>query len=82
MTLQEAYRILRRYQDWRNGYDLRSLERAELSSMGEAIDMILQSQGLGKPIADCERCRNLDPYGACNANQIGECNSFETDDEP
>lgn len=82
MTLNEAYKILRRYQDWRIGYDLRALKNCDIELMGKAIDVILQSQNLVNPIADCARCRNLDPDSVCNADQIGECHSFEPEDEP
>lgn len=82
MKLEEAYKILRRYQDCQDGYDFRSHIKAGLESIGEAIDVILQSQGLGNPITDCFRCRNHDTEGirGCLANQVGECRRFEPED--
>lgn len=81
MNLNEAYRILRRYQDWRTDKDKRTQHDIDISprQLSVAIDAILESQNAGEPLVDCERCRNYD--GACNSNQIGECHSFEPDQE-
>ena len=54
MTLKEAYRVLRRFEDWRGGGDWRAIDEAfPKREHREAIKMILASQGLDRTIADC-----------------------------
>lgn len=83
MTLKEAYRLLRRYQDWRSGADERTFGRAGLTPSGvtETIEMILASQGLAPPLADCKNCKHGDfseiESSGCQAKQKGECKKFE-----
>lgn len=82
MTLNEAYRILRRFQDWRTDKDKRTQHDIDISprQLSVAIDAILESQNTGEPLVDCEKCCHY--YYACRAKQIGECHSFEPEDEP
>jgi len=81
MTLKEAYRVLRRFEDWRGGGDWRTIDEAfPKREHREAIKMILASQGLDKPIADCENCRHYagDSRPAiCKLRVVGECTKFK-----
>lgn len=69
MTLKEAYRIMRRFEDWRYGADKRDLydvfpedfKRGSAPAQRtwtQAFKMILASQGLDRPIADCSNCQH------------------------
>lgn len=79
MTLKEAYKILRRFEDWRLGKDFRIMESAlPTREHREAIALILASQGLDKPIADCENCRHqTSKMVGCDKLVRGECKQFE-----
>ena len=79
MTLTEAYRVLRRFEDWHVGKDLRTIEVAiPKKEYHEAIRLILASQGLDSPIADCRSCRHRGSIGiACGLLVQGECTKFE-----
>ena len=68
----EPYRILRRFQDWRLGLDVRTLTDAGLHIrlVSEAIDAILAEQGLAHPLTVCRDCRHY------NEN-TGRCESEE-----
>lgn len=79
MTLKEAYRVLRRFEDWRGGGDWRTIDGAfPKREHREAIKMILASQGLDKPIADCEACKHRTSKGVgCSLLVRGECTQFE-----
>ena len=81
MTLKEAYRVLRRFEDWRGGGDWRTIDEAfPKREHREAIKMILASQWLDKPIADCGSCRHHagDSRPAiCKLRVKGECSRFE-----
>lgn len=81
MTLTEAYRVLRRFEDWRSGCDYRLIsETFNKGEAGEAIRLILASQGLDKAIADCGSCRHYagdDQPVACKLRVKGECTKFE-----
>ena len=51
MTLKDAYRILRRYEDWCIGKDCRTSDDALYEpGVREAIKTILKPRGLGKPL--------------------------------
>ena len=89
MTLPEAYRILRRYEDWCTDKDCRTSDDALYEPwVHEAIKTILKPRGLGKPLIDCDRCRHAEwpPRGAmaikpgalgCKLHVRGECTKFE-----
>lgn len=81
MTLTEAYRVLRRFEDWRGGGDWRTIDEAfPKREHREAIQLILASQGLDKPITDCECCHHYagdDQPVACKLHVKGECTKFE-----
>lgn len=81
MTLTEAYRVLRRFEDWRSGCDYRLISEAfNKGEAGEAIRLILASQGLDKAIADCETCRHYagdSRPAVCLLHVRGECTKFE-----
>lgn len=84
MTLQEAYRLLQRYDDWRTGRDRRTFDDAfndtfANGEMSEAFGVILAAGGLTKAIADCSRCRHCDEDApvACTLGVKGECTKFE-----
>lgn len=88
MTLTEAYRVLRRFEDWLSGMDCRATEEAlPTNEHREAIKLILAAQGLDKPIADCKRCRHHKGYDYIQTNKFycivcdravrGECKKFE-----
>jgi len=78
MTLKEAYRVLRRFEDWRSGVDCRATEEVlPANEHREAIKLILAAQGLDKPIADCKRCVHRGLVTACKLRVKGECTKFE-----
>jgi len=78
MTLTEAYRILRRYEDFLLGFDARCVGDAFPSmECFEAIRLILASQGLGKPIINCAQCVHQGVGSACKLHVRGECTKFE-----
>ena len=68
----DPYRILRRFQDWRLGLDVRTLTEAGLHIrlVSEAIDAILAEHGLAHPLTVCRNCLNF------NEN-TGRCESEE-----
>ena len=68
----DPYRILRRFQDWRLGLDVRTLTEAGLHIrlVSEAIDAILAEHGLANPLTVCRNCLNF------NEN-TGRCESEE-----
>ena len=68
----DPYRILRRFQDWRLGLDVRTLTEAGLHIclVSEAIDAILAEHGLDGPLTVCRDCRHY------NEN-TGRCESEE-----
>ena len=72
MRKTNPYRILRRFQDWRLGLDVRPLHEAGLHKhlLTEAIDAILAEHGLANPLTVCRDCRHY------NEN-TGRCESEE-----
>lgn len=58
MTITEAIQVLRRYQDWRRGYDVRTMAEAsvEPEPVGLAIDFILAHFGAAEPLTVCAGC--------------------------
>ena len=78
MTLTEAYRILRRYEDFRIGFDYRCVCDAFPSGEHrEAVQRILASRGLGKPIINCAQCVHQGVGSACKLHVRSECTKFE-----
>ena len=72
MRKTNPYIILRRFQDWRLGLDVRTLTAAGLHIrlVTEAIDAILAEHGLSIPLTVCRNCRHY------NEN-TGRCESEE-----
>ena len=72
MRKTNTYIILRRFQDWRLGLDVRTLTEAGLHIrlVTEAIDAILAEHGLSIPLTVCRNCRHY------NEN-TGRCESEE-----
>lgn len=72
MSKTNPYRILRRFQDWRIGLDVRPLHETGLHIrlVTEAIDAILAEHGLSIPLTVCRDCRHY------NEN-TGRCESEE-----
>ena len=72
MSKPNPYIILRRFQDWRLGLDVRTLTEAGLHVrlVSEAIDAILAEHGLSIPLTVCRDCRHY------NEN-TGRCESEE-----
>lgn len=60
MTLNEALKYMRRYQDWRTGLDIRNMEEAGITpaKLTVAIDVILAEHGMDTPITNCTWCKN------------------------
>jgi hypothetical protein len=86
MTLKKALRLLRRFQDWRCGFDERTMDASlkdgdapfTTNVITTAIDRILAHHKLGKPFTVCERCQFFDPIeGTCKPNVQGECGQFK-----
>ena len=72
MRKTNPYIILRSFQDWRLGLDVRTLTEAGLHIrlVTEAIDAILAEHGLSIPLTVCRNCRHY------NEN-TGRCESEE-----
>ena len=72
MRKTNPYIILRRFQDWRLGLDVRTLTEAGLHIrlVTDAIDAILAEHGLSIPLTVCRNCRHY------NEN-TGRCESEE-----
>ena len=73
MSKTNPYRILRRFQDWRLGLDVRTLTETELYVRlitETTIDAILAEHGLANPLTVCRNCLNF------NEN-TGRCESEE-----
>ena len=72
MRKTNPYRILRRFQDWRLGLDVRPPHETGLHKhlLTEAIDAILAEHGLANPLTVCRDCLNF------NEN-TGRCESEE-----
>ena len=72
MRKTNPYIILRRFQDWRLGLDVRTLTEAGLHIrlVTESIDAILAEHGLSIPLTVCRNCRHY------NEN-TGRCESEE-----
>lgn len=58
--LKQAAITLRKYQDWRRGYDVRSMKGAGVDNveLGKAIDEILTFFGYKEPLAKCAKCKH------------------------
>ena len=58
--LKEASIILRRFQDWRKGYDIRTIADAGINAveLSEAIDLILGFMDYPEPLTDCKNCKS------------------------
>lgn len=57
--LKQAVIYLRKFQDWRRGYDIRTMVEANIDNkqLGKAIDTILKHFGYSEPITDCRECK-------------------------
>jgi len=78
MTLPEAYRILRRYEDFRIGFDHRCVCDAFPSGEHrEAVQLILASRWLGQPLMNCDRCVHEGVGSVCRLHVRGECKMFK-----
>lgn len=95
MTVDEAAMYLRRFQDWRQGRDGRTMDDALAmrdkdgskllnapQAIGVAIDAILAHHGQGKVRIDCARCRHLgDSAQPCSLGAVGDCSEFQPIEE-
>ena len=84
--LQEEAIILRRFQDWRRGYDVRNMFDAGIDSkeLGIAIDKILAFFGYAKPLTDCGNCKhNIDAHcdSAVCCREVKEVKGIKEDKE-
>ena len=72
MRKTNPYVILRRFQDWRLGLDVRTLTETGLHIrlVSDAIDAILAEHGLANPLTVCRDCLSF------NEN-TGRCESEE-----
>ena len=77
MTITEAIKVLRRYRDWRRGYDVRTMDSAGVNPKraGEAIDCILSHFGASEPLTVCAGCpmARLDDCGDPVACGVEKC---------
>ena len=72
MSKTNPYRILRRFQDWRLGLDVRTLTEAGLHVrlVSEAIDAILAEHGLSIPLTVCRDCEHYnEDSGRCESEE-------------
>ena len=78
MTLTEAYRVLRRYEDFRLGFDERNVADVfPEQEHSQAIRLILASQCLDRPLVNCAKCKHQGVGSACKLHVRGECTKFE-----
>ena len=78
MTLKEAYMVLRRYEDYRVGFDHRRICDAFPSrEYPDAFQLILASQSLDRPLVNCAKCKHRGVGSACKLRVKGECKMFE-----
>ena len=77
MTIAEAIPILRRYQDWRRGYDVRTMDEAGVlpEITGKALDAVLAHFGSAEPLTVCAGCpmARLDDCGDPVACGVEKC---------
>ena len=80
--LKEAAIILRRFQDWRKGYDVRTIADAGINAveLSEAIDLILGFMDYPKPLTDCKNCKSNDVVFCQRVIEGKEC-KFEKETE-
>ena len=78
MTLKEAVLITRRHMDWLKGHDMRRLSETGLTEeiRYEAVEVILASHGLSKPLTECRNCGKFSLDSGCAAGMIGRCTAF------
>lgn len=57
--MKQAVIYLRKFQDWRRGYDIRTMVEANIDNkqLGKAIDIILEYFGYSEPITDFFDCK-------------------------
>lgn len=81
--LQEAAIILRRFQDWRKGYDIRTKEDAGINAveLSEAIDLILGFMDYPEPLTDCKNCKSNNESVFCQRVIDGKECKFEKVEE-
>ena len=81
--LKEAAIILRRYQDWRKGYDIRNMDDAGINAveLSEAIDLILGFMDYPEPLMDCLKCKSNNGSVSCQRVVDGEECKFERVEE-
>ena len=68
MKFKDAILCLRRFQDWRQGYDCRPMPDAgiEPARLTKAINLILARHGMPKPLRNCEKCEHYNAmFGTC-----------------
>ena len=67
MKFKDAILYLRRFQDWRNGYDCRPYTGIEKARLTTAINIILARHGMSKPLRNCEKCEHYSSmFGTCS----------------
>jgi hypothetical protein len=80
--LKEAAIILRRFQDWRKGYDVRTIADAGINAveLSEAIDLILGFMDYPEPLTNCKDCKSNDVVFCQRVIEGKEC-KFERVEE-
>lgn len=77
MTITEAIPVLRCYQDWRRGYDVRTITDAGIvpEQVGVALDTVLAHFGASEPLTVCAGCpmARLDDCGDPVACGVEKC---------
>lgn len=81
--LKEAAIILRRFQDWRKGYDVRTIADAGINAveLSEAIDLILGFMDYPEPLTDCKNCKSNNESVFCQRVVDGKECKFEKVEE-
>ena len=80
MTLEEAYKVLRTLHDVHTDVDYRlEWEAISAATREEAFQLILESQGLTEPIADCRHCwyGGKSTFFRCTKGVVGVCTKFK-----
>lgn len=81
--LKEAAIILRRFQDWRKGYDVRTIADAGINAveLSEAIDLILGFMDYPEPLTNCRECKSNNESVFCQRIVNGKECKFEKVEE-
>lgn len=74
--LKDALIIIRQYQDWRLGKDVRTMREANITpaKITNALNVVLTANNMSEPLIDCSKCIWLNELEKCDlAKQYKKC---------